>query len=321
MNKLVLSVDLDEWYHCRWATGSARSMWPDTRSLFQDFYGSDRPSGELIEPTRRILGLFDRHEIRATFFVLGEVASFYPELVREIHERGHEVACHGLRHVDLTELDRDSFASELKQARETLEQLTGAPVKGYRAPNLIVEPWALDVLEELGFMYDSSVCPSRPLSGKYEGYRGAPQNPYRLGHGSVSEPGTRELVELPIPSFPVLRLPAASGIMTRVLGYCWTSIALRSALRNGDAVYYFHPYEWGERPSVPNLTLRNRIFLRRVGPWMERAVERLIRNVEAQFATAQTVARETRESTATGREGRREGLREGSDERQTGNDN
>src|SRR4030095_8806692 len=94
-----LSVDVDEWYHCRWATGSPRSRWKDTAAVFREHYRSDRPSGELREPTRRILDLFDRHGVRGAFFVLGEVAGFYPDLVREIATRGHEVACHGFHHV------------------------------------------------------------------------------------------------------------------------------------------------------------------------------------------------------------------------------
>jgi hypothetical protein len=100
------------------------------------------------------------------------------------------------------------------------------------------------------------------------------------------------MVETPLPTFPVLRLPAATGILTRVAGRTWTLVALRQALREGDAQYYFHPYELGPRPSIP-LSLRERIFLRRLGPWMEDAVERIalrLRAWGATFVTARELA-------------------------------
>jgi polysaccharide deacetylase family protein (PEP-CTERM system associated) len=290
--RLVVCVDLDEWYHCRWATGSSDSLWKDTRTFFRDHYGADRPTGELLEPTERILSIFDEYGIKATFFVLGEVATHYPGLVRQIHARGHEIACHGLRHVDLFDLTREQFIAELGEAKDILESTLGQGVIGYRAPNLIIEPWVIDVLEEMGFGYDSSVCPSRSLQGKYGGMLNAPQNPYRLSHGSLDKPGQREIIELPIPSFPGLKLPAASGIMTRVMGKWWTLTALKHALRTGTATYYFHPYELGPRPKIPGLSPRIHLFLRRMGPWMERALRDIfeqVRQIGAEFVRAKDV--------------------------------
>jgi polysaccharide deacetylase family protein (PEP-CTERM system associated) len=287
--RLVVCVDLDEWYHCRWATGSPGSLWKDTRTFFRDYYGTDGPTGELLEPTKRTLDIFDECGIKATFFVLGEMATHYPELVRRIHAAGHEIACHGMRHVDLFGLAREQFAEELGEAKGILESIIGERVIGYRAPNLVIEPWVIDVLEEMGFRYDSSVCPSRSLMGKYNGMLNAPQNPYRLSHGSLDKPGQREIVELPIPSFPVVKAPAASGIMTRVVGKWWALTALKYALRTGAATYYFHPYELAPKPKIPGLSLRTHLFLRRTGPWMERAVRDILRQIEADFVRARDV--------------------------------
>src|SRR5437773_403727 len=115
--RVVLSVDLDEWYHCRWATGSPRSRWKDTATFFREHYHSEAPRGELVAPTRLILDLLDRHQVRGSFFILGEVAGFYPDLVREIGERGHEIGCHGFHHVDADLLGPEAFARELRRAR------------------------------------------------------------------------------------------------------------------------------------------------------------------------------------------------------------
>lgn len=290
--RALLSVDVDEWYHCRWATGSPRSRWKDTATFFRAHYGSDRPSGELVEPTRRVLGVFDRLGARGTFFVLGEVGRFYPDLVREIADRGHEVGCHGDHHVDADLLGPEGFRRELETAKAVLEDLVGRPVLGYRAPNLLLRDYMVPMLREAGFRYDASVCTSRALLGKDFGHDHVAVNPYRFSERFSRPDPSGDLVEIPHPVFPWLRLPAATGILTRVAGRSWTLTALRHALRTGDVQYYFHPYELGPRPKIP-LSLRERLFLRRLGPWMERAVEdvgRRLRDWGVQFVTGAELA-------------------------------
>jgi len=278
--RVVISVDLDEWYHCRWATGSPRSRWKDTATFFREHYGTDRPIGELRQPTGRILDLFDRLGIRATFFILGEVASFYPDLVREIDSRGHEIGCHGYRHVDIDLLGPEAFQQEISEAKRVLSSLVSRPIVGYRAPNLLLRDWMIPVLREHGFRYDGSVCTSRSLLGKNFGHDHLAVNPYRF-RDRFSRPDPQgDLVEIPHPVFPGIRLAAATGIMTRVLGKFWTLTALRHALKTGDAQYYFHPYEIGPKPALA-FGLREHVFLRRLGPWMEEAVEQIILKLRA----------------------------------------
>jgi len=290
-SQLIVSVDLDEWYHCRWATGSSKSIWRDTRTFFKEYYKTDKPIGELIQPTEIVLSIFKKYNIKATFFVLGEVATFYPKLVRQIKECGHEIACHGLRHVDLYDLSREQFTDELKRAKDILESLVGEEVVGYRAPNLITEPWMLDVLENMGFKYDSSVCPSRPIMGKFRDVMQAPQNPYRPSAHSLAMPGNRKIIEMPIPTFPVLRLPAATGIATRVIGRWWTMIALKNALKTGLAMYYFHPWELAPGPNFARLSLYNRLYLRHVGQWMKKALDVLFQEFNGEFISCQEAVR------------------------------
>jgi len=290
--RAVLSVDLDEWYHCRWATGSPHARWKDTAAFFREHYGADAPAGELRAPTGRILDLFDRLQVRATFFVLGEVATFYPDLVREIEARGHEVGCHGFHHVDIDLLGPDGFRRELSEARRVLSSLLARPPIGYRAPNLLLRDYMIPVLREEGFRYDASVCTARGLLGKDFGHEHRATSPYRFRDRFSRPDPEGDMVEIPLPTFPVLRLPAATGILTRVAGRTWTLVALRRALRDGDAQYYFHPYEIGPRPALA-LSLRERLFLRRLGPWMERAVEDIVvrmRGWGARFVTGAELA-------------------------------
>lgn len=292
----MLSVDVDEWYHCRWATGSARARWKDTAAFFKEHYKSERPRGELVAPTRRILDLFERHGVRGSFFVLGEVARHYPELVKEIEARGHEVGCHGDHHVDVDLLGEEGFRRELARGRESLSALLQRPPTGYRAPNLLLRDYMIPILREQGFRYDVSVCTSRSYLGKDFVHDHVAQNPYRFSDRFSRPDPSGDLVEIPLPVFPGLRLPAATGILTRVAGVPWTLASLKDALRTGDAQYYFHPYELGPRPELA-LSLRERVFMRRLGPWMEDAVERIVLRLESwgvRFVTAGELAEAVR---------------------------
>jgi hypothetical protein len=150
----------------------------------------------------------------------------------------------------------------------------------------------IPTLRAQGFGYDVSVCTSRSLLGKDFGHEHVADNPYRFRERFSRPDPQGDLVEIPLPTFPLLRLPAATGILTRVAGVRWTTIALRHALRTGDAQYYFHPYELGPRPAIV-LGLRERLFLRRLGAWMERALDRILTELGGwgvQFVTAGDLA-------------------------------
>ncbi|MCX6175438.1 MAG: polysaccharide deacetylase family protein [Ignavibacteriales bacterium] len=274
-NKLVISIDLDEWYHARWVTGSNISRWPDTLSFFRDVYNLDKPRGDIDKPTMEILELLDEFKIKATFFILSEVAGYYPHLVKEIVKNGHEIASHGKKHVDLWHYTPPTFYADVKNAKNLLEDLSGEKVVGYRAPNLIIEDWIVPILSELGFEYDSSVCPSRKLMGKFSNAKSLPAYPYFLSKNSFV-PGNGPLFEIPIPVFPYLKLPAATGIMTRVVGLWWSKFALQCALRTGDAMYYFHPFELTPRPDFQFKNFHEKLHSRRTGTWMSKAVNNIL---------------------------------------------
>jgi peptidoglycan/xylan/chitin deacetylase (PgdA/CDA1 family) len=290
-HKLVVSVDLDEWFHSRrWTEGVQTEAVPDIAALCRRLYGADRPSGEIIAPVRSLLTLFARHQVRCTFFVLGEVAEWYPDLVREIAAAGHEIGCHGLHHVDMTVLGAETFSSQLERAAEILTAVCGRRPVGYRAPNLVYEPWATRVLEARGFLYDTTVCVSRPIGGKYRGWSNAPHHPYRPSYDNVAVPGSARLVELPLPSFPVVRLSAGSGIMTRVAGFHWTMTTLAYRIKSGDTGFYFHPWEVAPAPAAAGDGWRRALFYRRTGPWMLDAVDRILTRFRGRVVTAREAA-------------------------------
>jgi len=285
-NPLILFVDLDEWYHCRWATGASSSRWASVNDCLRDSYHSDRPTGEILEPTRWILDGLREHDTKVTFAILGEVAEWYPELVKEIAQEGHPIACHGMHHQDITLLSREQFSAELAQARHILENTSGKRVIGFRAPNLVVTEWLPRVLVEQGFAYDSSVCPARN-PGKFKEHSHAPRRPYQVSLNTVCRRGNSGLVEIPVSVFPIIRMPGGNAIMTRVLGWPWTSITLDSALRSGPACYYMHPYEFNPTQGLHDMHLNERLFLMRTGSYMKDNLRKLLRKYEGRIVTAE----------------------------------
>jgi polysaccharide deacetylase family protein (PEP-CTERM system associated) len=283
--RLALSIDLDEWYHTRWCTGSPNALWSTTSEFFRDYYGQDRPIGELIEPTEYLLDVLDQHSIKVTFFILGEVARNYPDLVHKLARHGHEIACHGLHHIDMHGLDQADFVSQITEAKAILQEITGQKVRGFRAPNALLPSYLVAALEEAGFCYDSSMFPSRKFMGKY-GYTRAPLHPYTPSRSDIQEMGQSDIVELPVAVFPHIRLVAGSGIFTRVFGYWWTRAALKRLLRTGDTVYYFHPYELMPAPRLQGMGIQQKVFLRNCGKTMRRYLEQLLRDFHGKFVTA-----------------------------------
>lgn len=295
--RLMLSVDLDEWFHSRrWIDGTQTRALADTSALVSRAADASGPAppGDLVAPTQALLDLYDRHQVRTTFFILGEVAERYPSLVREIARRGHEIGSHGFVHVDMTVLGPETFAAHLARSVDVLTALTGQRPAGYRAPNLVYAPWATRVLEAQGFVYDASVAVSRPIGGKYRGWTHAPHHPYHPSYDAIGERGDATLIEIPLPCVPGLRLAAGSGILTRTFGLSWSLIALRRTIRTGDTSYYFHPWEVAPRPPVVGSRLRSALFYRHTGAWMMRAIDHILTEFRGRIVPGIEIARACR---------------------------
>jgi polysaccharide deacetylase family protein (PEP-CTERM system associated) len=206
-----------------------------------------------------ILALLGDADLRATFFTLGWIAERYPALIRRISDSGHELASHGFAHVRATEQKRGEFLADIRLAKAVLEDISGHPVSGYRAPSFSVGPdnsWAFECIHEAGYCYSSSVYPIR------HDHYGAPDAP-RFAHETT--PG---LIELPVATVRLFSAnwPAGGGGYFRLLPYAVSRWSIRriNTIDRKPAIFYFHPWELDpDQPRVdgPGAKTRFRHYL------------------------------------------------------------
>jgi polysaccharide deacetylase family protein (PEP-CTERM system associated) len=236
----ALTIDLEDYYHV---------------SAFNDRLAADQwhsqPSRVECN-TRLLLDLLSETGCKATFFVLGWVAKHHPHAVREVAARGHEVACHSMQHRTVYQMTREEFREDTRQAKELLEDCIGAPVYGYRAPSFSITQdalWALDVLCELRFSFDSSIF---PVKHPNYGMPDSPRSPYRV------QTPNGQIVEFPMPTLELAgwRCPFGGGAYFRLLPYWYTRWGMRFLnSREGRPVcVYLHPWELD--PDQPRMNGR-----------------------------------------------------------------
>lgn len=204
----------------------------------------------VVDNTRRLLDLFDEHNIKITFFVLGWVADRERELVLEIANRGHEVACHGYSHQLVYNQSPDVFREETLRSKNLLEDIIQQPVRGYRAASYSItekSKWALDILAESGFVYDSSIFPVR--HDRY-GIPNTPEHPYKL----TTDAGN-SIIEFPLSTAKIFkyRLPVAGGGYFRLYPYWLSKAGLKQINRQQKPfIFYLHP--WEVDPDQPRIS-------------------------------------------------------------------
>jgi polysaccharide deacetylase family protein (PEP-CTERM system associated) len=272
----AMTVDVEDYFQVSaFERVVARDRWPEYES-------------RVAANTDRLLGIFAEFGVRATFFVLGWAAERDGSIVRRIGDAGHEVASHGYGHRLVYDQTPETFREDVRRARRVLQDLSGQPVNGYRAPSFSITErslWALDVLVEEGYTYDTSIFPIR--HDRY-GIPGAPRHPFWVGVGrgsgagrpfppppAVDSRGLRRglaealrakagrvasdneagLLEIPASTIRIagLNLPVAGGGYFRLLPYWWTRFGIRrlNEVEGKPAVFYMHPWELD--PDQPRL--------------------------------------------------------------------
>lgn len=236
----ALSIDVEDYFQvAAFADDIDRAEWENWPSRVE-------------ANTDKVLAVLDDAGAKATFFVLGWIAERHPTLVPRIRDAGHEIACHGYSHRLIYDQSPELFREETRRTKALLEDQGGAPVLGYRAATFsIVERtlWALDVLAEEGFVYDSSIFPTK--HDRY-GIPDAARGPHQL-----TTPKGHSIVEFPITvlDVPGFALPVAGGGYFRLFPYWLTRWGLgRVAAAGRPFVFYCHP--WEVDPGQPRVATR-----------------------------------------------------------------
>jgi polysaccharide deacetylase family protein (PEP-CTERM system associated) len=243
--QVILSFDVEEHHRIEAAAGLVID--PALRAHYAE---------RMDVSTRWLLDQLGERGIRATFFIVGDIALSNPDLVRAVHRAGHEVGSHGWDHRRVHHFTPETFRDDLRRSKDALEQVTGEAVLGYRAPTFSVvrqTAWALDVLAESGLLYDSSIYPVR--HDRY-GVADAPRAPF------VARGPEREILELPPATWRMVNqnVPTGGGGYFRLLPL----VVMRRAIeqigrecRPAVAMLYFHPWEFDpEQERLPLPALR-----------------------------------------------------------------
>lgn len=255
----ILTVDVEDWYHI---CGIENFVSADRRAQFES---------RVTNNTLKIIGILEQKNVLATFFVLGSVAERHPSLVKEIQKHGHEIATHGYNHQRVYTMTPETFRKDLKKSVEVLSQITGGDIKGYRAPEWSIRDdslWALDILKQEGFMYDSSMAPL-PIIG----------NPGYIKTPHVLNLKEGRLWEIPplVAITSLVNFPLGGGWGLRTFPYSLIRSSIRKLNRQAQpALIYLHPREFDlENPHI-QLPLVTKFVLHAGLERTERRLDRLL---------------------------------------------
>ena len=227
-NHCAMTVDVEDYYH---VSAFEKNINPNE--------WSNLPS-RVERNTKELLELFAEHNVSCTFFILGWIAEKYPELVRIIDEAGHEVASHGYSHQLIYNQTPEKFTEETRRSKDIIEDIIQKQIQGYRGSSYSITRrslWALEILAECGFVWDSSIFPVR--HDRY-GIPNTPTSPY-----IISLPGNKFMREFPLTTAKVagMQVPAAGGGYFRLYPYWLSKFLLKKACAKSPGIFYLHPWE------------------------------------------------------------------------------
>jgi polysaccharide deacetylase family protein (PEP-CTERM system associated) len=242
MKTALMSIDVEDWFHTRnFLNLISKSEW-------------DALPSRVEESTNLILDILAKHDAKGTFFVLGWVAKKKPALVKRIKAEGHEVASHGFGHDCIYDLKPDEFREDIRISTEILENLVGEKVIGYRAPNFSITDWAIDILREFKFEYDSSWFPTiaHDRYGKLERYKVEDKPIFKL---------TEDFYEVPMSTLKSFgkNIPWSGGGYFRLYPYSFFKYGIKGILKQSDVYnFYIHPWEFDpQQPRIKELSKSN----------------------------------------------------------------
>ncbi len=237
--KNILTVDLEDWYHiCGISSAPPQEKWSSLEN-------------RVVKNTEKLLRLLAEHKTKATFFVLGYIAEHNKSLIEEIHNQGHQIASHGYSHKVLMQMSPAEFRDDLLRSREVIKLVTGVYPRGFRAPSFSITPqtkWALEILSEAGFEYDSSIFPAKRGEGGFTAMLSWPCTIAAGDKGKIKE------FPITIANFMGIKIPFSGGGYLRFLPFKAVRYLFNSVNRkNQPVVAYIHPRDID--PHQPRLDM------------------------------------------------------------------
>ena len=260
--KIILSFDVEHWYlgfKFRGITGWQEDKWRDYKNI------------------ENILSILEKYNSRATFFITGQYAEDYPDIVKNIHDKGHEIGCHSYSHEYIYKQTPSIFQDETNRAKDILVNIVGDEIKGYRAASWSITEnslWALDIISKSGFKYDSSIYPTK---NKRYGFYNAPNKPYQ-----ITFPDGRNLLEIPPLTLKIgkLKLPVGGGLYLRLFPLWLNKLAIQRFNNSGfPGGVMLHPHELD--PNPPRLKVNLEAWL--VKYFRICKVKSILENILAEF--------------------------------------
>lgn len=262
-NKIALSFDVEDWYHTPAISGSSFAKYPAIEDFFTDWKGK---IDCLSDGFFNLINLLDKHEIKATFFIVADVIERYPKIIEALKKRNHEIQCHSLHHVSAIDSktkkeyqSKELWEKELVEAKQIIEKTFNTSIYGYRAPGAYFANWMVDILERNGFKYDSSVAFNSLYNKTNVTLNNIPTTPYFINANDLSNNSPNSsLMELPWSYLKVSRynLPAAGAFFYRLLGNVYFDKVMNQCLKSGDTMFYMHPLDFSNEkiPLTSNKT-------------------------------------------------------------------
>ncbi len=264
----LLSIDVEDWFHLIGAGIGYQLKGDDPGVGAWDSF-----PGRVEYTTNWILDTLDEDQVKGTFFILGWVAKKFPELVKEIHNRGHEIASHSYWHKILKVQERDEFRKDVRMSLDVLQNITGEKVAGFRISSATVDDWAVDILAEEGLIYDSSLFPVT-----YHDVYGSLSN---TDNNKAIEKLKNGLWEVKLSSLNIGNkwLPWSGGGYFRLLPYPVFKWGMNRILKErGVFNFYIHPWELDDKPPILNnlrfpYKMRRYVFIKRTRPRFKRLLK------------------------------------------------
>lgn len=284
LNQIALSIDIEDWYHSRHV--SSLEFNPNRKIIdFKNKY--NRNYKYLEKPISDILNLLKRYQVKATFFIVADLIEDNKDIFQEIVRQGHEIACHGLHHIEYKGSGDSEevklFRNNILKSMDMLRNFSNQEILGFRAPSAFFRNWMIDILLDLGIRYDSSIS----VNSIYQ------KQPEYNTKNMTTKPILlkNKLLEIPWPYLNIMgfKLPSGGGPLLRYLPKTVICKALEQSIKKSDTVFYFHPLDVSDE-NLPEIIMKNREkYWYNKGSKCLNKVEFLLNKLDGRFTTCREI--------------------------------